>query len=211
MKAQIFSQQPGSNAYAIKTGRDCRKQKRTLEDRRKTERRSSVLPIYFPERRKRERRTFDRRRVRFSVTVKAKRKKVYNIIKHIEEFPKFMSYVKKVKIVERQKDKYISNWQMTVESLPIKWQQEDIFDEEAKRLRFRMLKGDFGGYQGEWTLSDTDDGTTLSFSCIFNWGMAILDKYVKSVLENKAHRYIHGMLLAVKKRAEERNVRKKVV
>ena len=211
MKAQIFSEEAGSNAYAIKTDRVGRKQKRALEDRRKTERRSSVLPIYFPERRKCERRSFDRRQVRFSVIVKAKRRKIYNVIKHMEKFPEFMTYVKKVKIVERQEDKCVSNWQIMVETLPIKWQQEDVFDEEAKRLRFRMLKGDFSGYQGEWTLSDTDDGTTLSFSCIFNWGMAILEKYVKAVLENKARRYIHGMLLAVKKRAEEKNVRKKVV
>jgi ribosome-associated toxin RatA of RatAB toxin-antitoxin module len=205
MKRQNPSYEPGFSAHSIMTDLSPRKQKRALEERRKTERRSSVLPIYSPERRKCERRTFERRQVKFSVVVKAKRKKVYDIIKHIEEFPKFMSYVKKVKIVERKKDKLVSNWQITVDDISVRWQEEDLFDKQARTVRFRMLKGDFGGYQGEWTLSDTDGGTILSFSCIFNWGIAIAEKHVKAVLERKARRYICGMLLAIKKKAEEKN------
>jgi len=205
MKAQIFSQQPGSNAYAIKTGRGCRKRKRALEDRRKTERRSSALPIYFPEKRKSERRTFDRRRVMLSVVIKEKRRKIYDLVKHMEDFPQFMSYVKKLKIVERKKDKFVSNWQITVDGISVRWQEEDLFDKQARTVRFRMLNGDFGGYQGEWILSDADGGTILSFSCIFNWGIAIAEKHVKAVLERKARRYIRGMLLAIKKRAEGKN------
>lgn len=139
-------------------------------------------------------------RAESSIIVKRNKEEVYQLLKDVEQFPQFMSKVKKVEVVGRSGNKEISNWQIDLEGTDLIWRQESIYDDENMRIRFRIVEGDFDVYTGVWTLFSLLTGTEVRLSLTVDWGVHSLHKYVGAALEQKTQEIVRNMLEGIRKR-----------
>ena len=83
------------------------------------------------------------------VTIKKPKDEVYNVIKDMEDFPRFMRNIKTLKIIKHlEANKVITAWDIEIEGAPISWKEEDCFDDLGQEIRFNMLEGNYKGYEG---------------------------------------------------------------
>ncbi len=138
--------------------------------------------------------------IEFSVIVQEDRKKVYEFLKNIEQFPSFMENVKEIKVLKKYPNKLITTWNIEIDGANILWQEEDIFNDKNFSVKFRMLEGDYNKYEGNWTLTSIDNKTRISIYINIDWGAPAFTKFVEHTLERKAKRAIKGMVIAFKKK-----------
>ncbi|MCM8782261.1 MAG: SRPBCC family protein [Candidatus Omnitrophica bacterium] len=142
-------------------------------------------------------------RINVSVNIRDKAVNVYSVIKDMESFPGFMRDVKSLKVIKSSPAKFISAWDIEIEGAPVKWKEEDIFDDEKLELRFNALEGDYKAYQGKWKIIPMDKYTKVVIEADFDWGIPALEKYVGKALEKRARLALAGMLQAIKKKMEK--------
>ncbi|MCM8800746.1 MAG: SRPBCC family protein [Candidatus Omnitrophica bacterium] len=147
-------------------------------------------------------------KINVSVKIKGPKEKVYKLIKDLERFPSFIRDVKRVNIVKYLNNGLITNWEIDVEGTPLRWKEEDYFDDKNYLLKFVMLEGDYQAYHGNWSINELDlNNTRLTLEVSFDWEIPpVLEKYIGKILERKARRSILGMLQAIKKKIEKDNV-----
>ncbi len=142
----------------------------------------------------------DRRVIFTSTVVNRGIDDVYQIIKDVEGFPKFMKWVKAIIIHERENHRAISEWLVDFEDAYLAWKQEEIYDDSREKISFNMLNGDFDGYCGEWNLSEMGNNKTLiTLKAKFDWGMPNIEVLMGHILRRKARYAMRTMLLAIKK------------
>lgn len=132
------------------------------------------------------------------IIVKQPKEAVYNLLKDMESYPEFMENVKQVTLLEGRRDKTITEWEIDFDGTAITWKQENIFDGRKMSIRFKMLEGDFGRYEGEWNLFGLLTGTEIRLTVVIDWGLSVLNNYTD--LEKMAQNQIHGMLIALRKK-----------
>ncbi|MFH1578233.1 MAG: SRPBCC family protein [Candidatus Omnitrophota bacterium] len=137
-----------------------------------------------------------------SEIIKANKQKVYALLKDMEQFPKFMRDVKKITVLKRLPDRQTTAWEVEIDSLLVKWNQIDVFNDARCKINFQMTKGDYHAYKGCWSLSDSGRYTQISLRTELNWGLPILEKHVNRTLTKKAKLGLLGILKAIKKKAE---------
>jgi predicted amino acid dehydrogenase/uncharacterized membrane protein len=157
-----------------------------LEDLEET--RQSIRDITFPI------------KIESSIIVKQPKEAVYNLLKNMECFPEFMENVKQVTLLEGRRDRTITEWEIDLDSTAIIWKQENIFDDRQMSIRFKMLEGDFGRYEGEWNLFGLLTGTEIRLSIVMDWGAPALARYIEDVLKKKTQDILDGMLNGVKRK-----------
>lgn len=142
-----------------------------------------------------------------SITIKRLAPKVYQAIKNMEDFPNFIRDVKNLKIIKRIDDnKFVTFWEIEIDGAPLRWKEEDSFDDENLRLKFNMLEGDYSKYQGSWQINGDGKITKLTIEASLDWGIPVLEKYVRKAFESRARKSLRGMLRSIKKRVEAQDV-----
>ena len=139
-------------------------------------------------------------KIESSIIVKQPKEAVYNLLKNMECFPEFMENVKQVTLLEGRRDRTITEWEIDLDNTAIIWKQENIFDDRQMSIKFKMLEGDFGRYEGEWNLFGLLTGTEISLSAVVDWGMPHWERCAKDALEKKIKSYFLGILLSIKNR-----------
>lgn len=130
----------------------------------------------------------------------ADKKRVYAVIKDMESFPEFMRDVKKVKVVEKQGSRVVTEWQTDIDGAPVEWVEEDIFDDEKMSCTFKAIEGDYK-YEGQWELNEDVAGKTrVSVVANFDWEVPTLEKFIGHILEKKARNSLKSMLNAIQKK-----------
>ncbi|MDD5653031.1 MAG: SRPBCC family protein [Candidatus Omnitrophica bacterium] len=142
-------------------------------------------------------------KVEVSTIVRRKdRQSVYDLLKNMQEFPRFMRDVKSLKISEKQGNRFVSCWNAEVDGAAICWTEEDLFNDKDMSLKFKMLEGDYTNYAGEWVLHETPHGTKITINANFDWGIPAFEKFVGNILVRKARKSLKGMLNAIKNKLE---------
>lgn len=146
---------------------------------------------------------YSKKKFTFEKTIKENIVEVFNILKNFQDFPKFMRDVKNVKIVETKGKRIIIEWEIEIDGAPIYWKEEDEIDEEKKSIKFKMLEGDYGSYEGEWQLKKIDEQKTkLIFYAGIDWGIPTFEKFVGKTLEIKTRKSLRSMVNSIKKESE---------
>lgn len=144
-------------------------------------------------------------KINISTHIRKQLSVVYSILKNVERFPQFMRDVKEIKVIRKISDKeIITKWKVDIDGTPVEWTEEDIFNDNERKLKFRMLEGDFDKYEGIWTLMPTTKGTRIILDTYLEWGVPNFEKYIGHVLEKKACKSIKSMLWLIRKKAHER-------
>lgn len=128
--------------------------------------------------------------------------KVYEAIKNIEEYPRFMLNVENVRIIESNKNYRLSEWRINIYETPIIWQQEDYFDDKDYRIRFRCYKGDLANFEGAWQIEQKNGRSKLRFHVELNWTGPLAFRYSDEFINRKARTIIKAMLRALKRKLD---------
>lgn len=130
--------------------------------------------------------------------------KVYAIAKDNESFPEFMKDVKSLTVVEKDGNRIVSDYVGLVPKfmLKVKWQQEDIWDDEAFTCVFRQTKGDYDELDGKWWFVEENGGTRFNSTLNYVYNVPTLGPLVKKVIHNIVIENMDNILEAIKKRAE---------
>ena len=143
--------------------------------------------------------------VEITVTVEADARKVYELAKDQERFPEFMPDVEKVEVLQRDGNRMLTRWKTLVEDAPIEWTEEDVFDDEALRVDYRLLEGDLDRFEGSWTFVNGEPGrTVVTLGVDFDFGVPTLAELIGPTLERKVRENSEMMLAALKSEAERR-------
>ena len=134
-----------------------------------------------------------------SIIVSQDPQTVYELIKQMGRFSEFMRDIKESKIIKTEENKMITEWDAELDGAPLHWTEEDIFDDEQKKINFKMLESDYDSCAGEWKIEQSPNGTKITLSADFDWGIPNLEKFVGPVLKRKAYKGLHGMLRCIKK------------
>jgi ribosome-associated toxin RatA of RatAB toxin-antitoxin module len=143
--------------------------------------------------------------VETSIVVEAPARVVYELAKRQERFPQFMPDVESVTILEERTHGAVSRWKTLVEEAPIEWIEEDIFDDEALRIDYRLLEGDLDQFEGSWTFEERSGSTHVVLGVNYDFGVPTLAELIGPTLEKKVRENSEMMLAALKREAEARS------
>jgi coenzyme Q-binding protein COQ10 len=140
--------------------------------------------------------------VETTIVIEAPARDVYDLAKNLERFPEFMPDVESVVILEREPNRMISRWKTLVEDAPIEWTEEDLFDDAALRVDYKLLEGDFDTFEGSWTFEETEGHTFVTLGVEFDFGVPTLAELIGPTLHRKVRENSEMMLDALKREAE---------
>jgi len=140
--------------------------------------------------------------VETTIVVNAPARDVYELAKDQERFPEFMPDVELVTLLERDGNRTISRWKTLVEEAPIEWTEEDVFDDEALRVDYKLLEGDLEKFEGTWTFEERDGETHVRLGVDYDFGVPTLAELIGPTLHKKVQENSEMMLTALKREAE---------
>lgn len=136
------------------------------------------------------------------IVIEAPARTVYELAKDQERFPEYMPDVESVAVLERTAGRMITRWKTLVEEAPIEWTEEDLFDDEACRIDYRLLEGDLDKFEGAWLFEDGDGRTHVTLGVDYDFGVPTLAELIGPTLEKKVRENSEMMLAALKREAE---------
>lgn len=142
--------------------------------------------------------------IKSNIEIKRDKDEIFDFIKsNIQDFPGFMKDIKRLEIIDKLADNYVTAWWVEVEGNIVKWKEEDIFDKKKSKILFRMIDGDYKNYEGQWTFKHVGKMTQVRIEAVFDWGIPVLEQHVSRVLEKRAKFAFDGMLKALKNKLEK--------
>jgi ribosome-associated toxin RatA of RatAB toxin-antitoxin module len=140
--------------------------------------------------------------VECTIVVDAPARVVYELAKDQERFPEFMPDVELVTVVESAGNRTVTRWKTLVEDAPIEWIEEDLFDDDALRVDYRLLEGDLDTFQGAWLFVDRAGRTHVTLGIEYDFGVPTLAELIGPTLHRKVKENGDMMLSALKREAE---------
>lgn len=140
--------------------------------------------------------------VESTIVVDAAARDVYELAKAQERFGEFMPDVESVTILERSPGRVVSRWKTLVEEAPIEWIEEDLFDDAALRVDYRLIEGDLDTFEGSWTFIERDGATHVTLGVEYDFGVPTLAELIGPTLHRKVRENSEMMLAALKREAE---------
>ena len=134
--------------------------------------------------------------------VNAGRDKVMPIIKCMEEYPLFMADLKNVSVLERGDNYTITHWISNVDGRTIQWTERDTFYDDEWRVHYQQTEGDLKKMEGEWRLAETEQGTEITLTVDFEFGIPMIAGLLNPILKMKVRDNSENMLAAVKAKVE---------
>lgn len=143
-------------------------------------------------------------RIESSIMINGPIEKVYECAKDIERFPEFMPDVKDVKIIERDGSRIVSAWSAYIPDfmMTVQWTEEDLWNDEAKRCDFKLVKGDYAAYSGNWTFTASDGGAKFESVVEYEYDVPLIGALIKGLVQKKVQENVDMILKSVKEKVE---------
>jgi coenzyme Q-binding protein COQ10 len=140
--------------------------------------------------------------VEVKIVIEAPARSVYELAKDLERFPEYMPDVEAVTVLERNGNRMLTHWKTLVEEAPIEWTEEDIFDDAAVRIDYRLTEGDLDKFEGSWSFEELDGKTHVTLGVEYDFGVPTLAELIGPTLRKKVQENSEMMLAALKREAE---------
>jgi len=143
--------------------------------------------------------------VRAEITIQAPVDRVYAAAKDIERLPDFLPNLERVTVQRRQGNVVVSEWVGLVPEFrrTIRWVEEDVWDDEARRCEFRSVSGDWDRYQGVWAFSARGPGTYVSLDISYEYNVPLVGPLIRKLLHRLVERSAQETLDGLRKMAAE--------
>ncbi len=130
-------------------------------------------------------------------------REAYEIAKKMEDYPKFMENLERVKVIERGDGYTTTDWLAKVDGRDFHWQERDVFDDENLRIIYRQTAGDLKKFEGEWRFEQETGGTRITLTVDFEMGIPMLAGLLNPILKKKVKSNSEAMLEAIRKKVEK--------
>ncbi len=133
--------------------------------------------------------------------LRARPETVWVLVSDMESFPRFMSSVLSVKVLERGDGFTRSEWVCRLQGMRFRWVERDDFDATAGIIRYAQVEGDLKRFEGEWQLTPPpgtpSDETDVRLRTLFDFGLpmlsAMLDPVAKIALRKNVEAMLRGL------------------
>lgn len=129
---------------------------------------------------------------------------VYELAKDMERYPEFMPDVESVKVIKREPNLTVTEWETSVDGTPIMWTEQDIFDDKNFTIEYQLIEGDLDKFEGIWKFENTPDGTRVTLTVDYDFGIPELTNLIGPTLAEKVGENSEMMLQGMKNRIETR-------
>lgn len=136
------------------------------------------------------------------IVIEGPREAVYELAKDMESYPEYMPDVESVKVVSRRPNATITEWETSVDGTPILWTEEDVFDDGNFTITYRLIEGDLDKFEGMWKFEQTTQGTEVTLTVDYDFGIPELTNLIGPTLEQKVGENSVMMLEGMKRRIE---------
>ena len=134
--------------------------------------------------------------------IKAPLEKVYELACNMEGYPNFMPDVQSVKVVQRGENSTITDWVTDIDGTEIMWNEEDHFDSANHIIEYKLLDGDLDKFEGQWRFVSCPEGTEVTLTCDFDFGIPELVHLIGDILIIKVGENCEMMLKGLKDQLE---------
>jgi ribosome-associated toxin RatA of RatAB toxin-antitoxin module len=147
-------------------------------------------------------------RIESSIMINGALEAVYECAKDIEKFPEFMPDVKEVKILERDGSRVVSEWSAYIPDfkMTVKWTEEDLWDDEAMKCDFKLVKGDYAAYSGSWTFTQVDGHAKFDSVVEYEYDVPLIGALIKGLVQKKVQENVDMILKSVKEKVEGQGI-----
>ena len=136
------------------------------------------------------------------ILIQGSKQKIYDVIKEMTAYPRFMPSLVSVEIIEQGEGTDLTRWVSDVDGRRIVWTERDNFYPEQFKITYAQTTGDLKKMAGAWTLTDTEDGVKVSLSVDFEFGIPMIAGMLNPLLKRKVRENCVNMLQAVQKQIE---------
>jgi ribosome-associated toxin RatA of RatAB toxin-antitoxin module len=145
-------------------------------------------------------------RIELSLPVRAPVDVVYAVARDVEAFPEFMEDLQSLSVLERSPDgnRTVTEWVGLVREfkMTIRWTQEDVWDPQAHRDDFRMLKGDMDRLAGWWQFTPEGDDTRFESVVDYEYNVPLIGPMIKALIRKKMQANLEAQMRAIRERAQ---------
>lgn len=127
---------------------------------------------------------------------------VYRIAKDMESYPNFMKSVEKITTLERGEHHTVTRWEARLQGRPLAWTEQDLFDDQARRIDYRMVKGDLKKFEGAWTFEPAGNGTLVRLTVDFEMGIPMFASLLNPIAVLTVRQNCEAMLAGMKQQVE---------
>ncbi len=136
------------------------------------------------------------------ITIKANPADAYKLACNMEGFPEFMPDVQSVKVIKREDNMTVTDWITEIDGTEIIWTEEDHFFEAEKKITYKLIEGDLDKFEGEWRFEEVPEGTKITLTVDFDFGIPELVHLIGDLLTIKVGENSEMMLNGFKSRLE---------
>lgn len=137
-----------------------------------------------------------------NIFIKGDIDEIYSMAKEMEAYPDFMKDVESVKVIARDKNKTLTEWVTSVDDTPIYWKEEDLFDDQARSISYQLVEGDLDKFEGRWSFEENGDGTNVTLTVDYDFGVPMLAELIGPTLDQKVRENCEMMLDGMKRKVE---------
>lgn len=142
--------------------------------------------------------------IEINSTIRAPIDSVWSSILDIESYPRTMSHVREVKIVEQlDAHRRKAAWSVLLKGSILEWVEEERVDEEVHRIDFRQLTGDLAHFDGHWAVESSPQTglTNVEFVVEFEIGIPSLAEMLNPVATRALRESCDKMLAGIERQS----------
>ncbi|MFT7538538.1 MAG: ribosome-associated toxin RatA of RatAB toxin-antitoxin module, partial [Lysobacterales bacterium] len=116
------------------------------------------------------------------------------------QFPKFVSTIKEVEVIERARNVVKTRWAILIDELTIKWVEEDTLDLQQNCIHFKAVEGDLKEFRGFWQFKKHAEGTEVSVDIYLNVGIPAVGQFANDYIRTIVEKNFNAILDSVEER-----------
>ena len=136
------------------------------------------------------------------IVIQGSKQKIYDVIKDMTAYPRFMQNLLSVEILEQGENTDLTHWVSDVDGRRIVWTERDNFYPEEFKITYAQTEGDLKKMAGAWTLIDVPEGVSVTLTVDFEFGIPMIAGMLNPLLKRKVRENCVNMLQAVQKQIE---------
>jgi ribosome-associated toxin RatA of RatAB toxin-antitoxin module len=142
-------------------------------------------------------------RLSTSITIKASRNTVFQMLRDIENYPNYFQYVRRAKIIQADENTVIAEIDETIHGITQRLQNRFRFF-PPDRIEAEQIKGPFKSARAWFLLKEIDDGTELEHIAEFEIGRGVLGKLIHHfIADSYAQDRMAEEVVAIQRAAEQ--------
>ena len=138
--------------------------------------------------------------IKVSRVLHAEKWKIIRLLTRVTEFPSFVPTVKEASIVRKNHNKITTRWHIQVDSVPIRWVEEDTLDLKQNSIRFKAVEGDLTHFEGIWKLKDHSEGNELIANVKLKIDIPVIKSFAQPYISKMVTRNFEAILEGLESR-----------